>query len=176
MAQPIQLVPNPFNWYPKSTFYRYLSNGRSNPKKSKNEVHLFSNPVNWSPNAKIRFLQISQQRSLESKKLKKRGAFLLKFWFWEDPLHPVNWSPTHSTGPQKAFFTDISATVAQIQKIQKMRCIYFRTLVLGGPMCDASVCDTTVRGSHGLSARRARRTKSKRPEGPKTRSWGPEGP
>ena len=32
-------------------------------------------------------------------------------------------------------------------------------------MCDASVCDATVRGSHGLSARRLRRTKSRRPEG-----------
>ena len=35
---------------------------------------------------------------------------------------------------------------------------------------------TSLRGSHGLSARRARRTKSSRPEGPQTRSWGPEGP
>merc|ERR1711978_424800 len=34
----------------------------------------------------------------------------------------------------------------------------------------------SLHGSHGLSARRARRTKSKRPEGPQTRSWGPEGP
>ena len=39
-------------------------------------------------------------------------------------------------------------------------------------MCDASVCDATVRGSHGLSARRARRTKSRRPEGLK---GGPKG-
>ena len=43
-------------------------------------------------------------------------------------------------------------------------------------MCDASVCDAKVRGSHGLSAQRARRTKPRRPEGPQTRSWGPEGP
>ena len=35
---------------------------------------------------------------------------------------------------------------------------------------------THLRGSHGLSARRVRRTKSRRPEGPQTRSWGPEGP
>ena len=53
-----------------------------------------------------------------------------------------------------------------------MRCIYFRILVLGGPMCDASVCDATVCGSNGLSARRVRRTKSRRPEGPK---GGPKG-
>ena len=31
-------------------------------------------------------------------------------------------------------------------------------------MCDASVCDATVRGSHGLSTRRARKTKSRRLE------------
>ena len=37
-SPPSQLVPNPFNWSPKSVFYRYLSNGRSNPKKSKNEA------------------------------------------------------------------------------------------------------------------------------------------
>ena len=35
---------------------------------------------------------------------------------------------------------------------------------------------TSLCGSHGLSARRARRTKSSWPEGPPTRSWGPEGP
>ena len=35
---------------------------------------------------------------------------------------------------------------------------------------------TSLRGSPGLSARRARRTKSSWPEGPPTRSWGPEGP
>merc|ERR1711953_997445 len=59
--QPIQLVPNPFNWSPKTVFYRNLSIGRSNQKNSKNLVHLFSNfdsgrtsqlvpnPFNWSP-------------------------------------------------------------------------------------------------------------------------------
>ena len=41
---------------------------------------------------------------------------------------------------------------------------------------DFSLSDTSLRGSHGLSGRRARRTKSSRPEGPQTRSWGPEGP
>ena len=35
---------------------------------------------------------------------------------------------------------------------------------------------TSLCGSHGLSARRARRTKSSWPEGPPIRSWGPEGP
>ena len=44
------------------------------------------------------------------------------------------------------------------------------------------VCDTSInnqisvrRGSHGLSVKRARRTKSNRPEGPPTRSQGPQG-
>ena len=75
---------------------------------------------------KHHFLQISQERLLESKKFKKLGAFFFGFWFWKDPPHPVNWSPTHSTGPQTPFFTDISATVAQIQKIKKTRSIYFQ--------------------------------------------------
>ena len=43
-----------------------------------------------------------------------------------------------------------------------------------GHMHDASW--THLCGSHGLSARRARRTKSSRPEGPQTRSYGPTGP
>ena len=53
------------------------------------------------------------------KKFKKLSPFIFEFCFWEDPPHPVNWSPTHSTGPQTLFFTDISVSVAQIKKIQK---------------------------------------------------------
>ena len=34
------------------------------------------------------------------KKFKKQSPFIFEFCFWEDPPHPVNWSPTHSTGPQ----------------------------------------------------------------------------
>ena len=41
--QPIQLVHSPFNWSPKTVFYRNLSIGRSNQKNSKNKVHLFFN-------------------------------------------------------------------------------------------------------------------------------------
>merc|ERR1712055_289788 len=81
----------------------YHSNGRSNPKNSKNEVHLFSNfgsgrilptqstgpqPIQLVP--KHRFLQTSQQRPLKSKKFKKRGAFIFEFWFWKNPPHPDN--------------------------------------------------------------------------------------
>ena len=40
--------------------------------------------------------------------------------------NPFNWSPN-------IVFTDISVSVAQIQKIQKTRCIFFRILLLGGP-------------------------------------------
>ena len=41
--QPIQLVSIPSNWSPNSVSYRYLSIGRSNQKKSKNNIHLFLN-------------------------------------------------------------------------------------------------------------------------------------
>ena len=41
------------------------------------------------------------------KKIKIKSPFIFEFCFWEDPPHPVNWSPTHSTGPQTLFFTDI---------------------------------------------------------------------
>merc|ERR1712055_202012 len=78
------------------------------------------------------FLQISQYRSLKSKKIKKQYPFIFKFCFWQDFPHPVNWSPTHSTGPQTVFFSDISASVAQIKKIQKTRSIYFLILLLAG--------------------------------------------
>ena len=38
---------------------------------------------------------------------------------------------------------------------------------------DFSLSDTSLRGSHGLSARGARRTKSSKPKGPPIRSQGP---
>ena len=51
---------------------------------------------------------------------------------WEDPPHPSQLVPipTHSTGPQKLFFTDISVSVAQIKKEEK-KSIYFQILLLG---------------------------------------------
>ena len=64
---PSQLVPKPFNWSPNTVFNRYLSNGRSYPKISKNKVHLFFNFGSGGP------------------------------------PHTVNWSPSHSTGPQTPF-------------------------------------------------------------------------
>ena len=57
-----------------------------------------------------------------------------------------------------------------------MRLLYFSNLTNCISPKILSVFLTTARRSHGLSARRARRTKSSRPEGPLTRSWGPEGP
>ena len=57
-----------------------------------------------------------------------------------------------------------------------MRLLYFSNLANSISPKILAVFLTTVRRSHGLSARRARRTKSSRPEGPLTRSWGPEGP
>ena len=50
-------------------------------------------------------------------------------------MAPVLWRPTKSRNSYnvKPFLTDISATVAQIQKFQKTRCIFFRILLLRGP-------------------------------------------
>ena len=88
-------------------------------------------PIQLVP--KIRFLQISQQRSLKSKKFKKRGAFVFQFCFWADPPPPVNWSLTHSTGPQTLCFADISVMVTQIKKIPNTKCIFYWIMLLGGP-------------------------------------------
>ena len=43
------------------------------------------------------------------KKNRKTKSIYLKFCFWEDPLHPVNWSPTHSTGPLICFLLNFRA-------------------------------------------------------------------
>ena len=83
----------------KTCFNRYLGNGRSNPKNSKNEVHFF-----------------------------------FEFCFWEDPLHPVNWSLTHSTGPQTLFFADISVMVTQIKKIQKQGAFFIELCFWEDPL------------------------------------------
>ena len=80
------------------------------------------------------------------KKLKKQSPFIFEFCFWEDPPHPVNWSPTHSTGPQTLFFTDISVSVAQIKKsVSKyilpkyifQKCIFPKCII---PKCIFSKC------------------------------------
>ena len=104
--QPIQLVPK--HSFLQISLYRSLKS-----KNFKNKVVLFSNfasgrtlptqstgpqPIQLVP--KHLFLQISRYRSLKSKNFKKQGGFIFEFCFSEDPPHLVNWSPTHSTGPQ----------------------------------------------------------------------------
>ena len=60
-------------------------------------------------------------------------------------------------------------------------CVMVLARVNGVILCYGVCCvmvlayDEWWRGSNGLSARRARRTKSSRPEGPPARSRGPEG-
>merc|ERR1712208_73345 len=99
--QPIQLVLSPFNWFPKTVFYRNLSIGRSNKKNSKNLVHLFS------------YFDSGRTSQLVP--------------------NPFNWSPTHSTGPQKLFFYRNLSIGRSNQKNSKTQSIYFRILILGGP-------------------------------------------
>ena len=55
------------------------------------------------------------------KKNKKTRCIYFQIWLLGGPSppsqlvpNPFNWSPIHSTGPQTPFFTDISASVAQI--------------------------------------------------------------
>ena len=115
-----QLVPNPVNWSQthstgpqivfltdisvsvaqmkknpetKSIYFRTLPLGRPSPPSQ-----LVLNPFNWYQTPF--FLHISLYRSLKSKFCKNQGGFIFKFCFSEDPPHPVNWSPTHSIGPQ----------------------------------------------------------------------------
>ena len=54
--------------------------------------------------------------------------------------------------------------------------ISLRFVFLGEFVLNFSLSNAALRGSHDLSARRARRTNSSRPEGPPTRSWSPTGP
>ena len=79
------------------------------------------NPYNVKP-----FLTDISVMVAQIQKIKKtRCIFFFEFCFWEYPPHPVNWSPTDSTGPQTPFFTDILVSVAQIQIIKKTGCILF---------------------------------------------------
>ena len=59
------------------------------------------------------------------------SRYQFEFCFWEDPHHPVNWSPTHSTGPQTLFFTYILVSVAQIKQIKKTWCIFSSNFASG---------------------------------------------
>ena len=95
------------------------------------------NPYNVKP-----FLTDISVMVAQIQKIQKTKCIFFEFCFWEDPLHPVIWSPTHSTSPQTLFFTDISVTVAQIKKIKRTRwhfCVHFglvRTLsTIKHPLC-----------------------------------------
>merc|ERR1712055_779876 len=111
------LVPNPFNWSPKTVFCRNLSIGRSNQKNSKNLVHLFLNfdsgktsqlvpdPFNWSPTTIFyRNLSIGRSNQKKSKNLVHLFSNFDSGRTSQLAPNPFNWSPTHSTGPQKQFF------------------------------------------------------------------------
>ena len=56
------------------------------------------------------------------KKIKKQSPFIFEFCFLEDPPHPVNWSSTHSTGPQTLFLSDI-CTFALLPKYIFSKCL-----------------------------------------------------
>ena len=63
------------------------------------------------------------------KKIQKTKCIYFLILIQGGPPHPVNWSPSHSTGPKTPFLTDISVTVAQIKKFQKTKCIFFWILI-----------------------------------------------
>merc|ERR1712208_62179 len=88
---------------------------------------LVSKSVSWS------HFRICNLWSVTVAEIKNQSPFIFKFCFWEDPPHPVNWSPTHSTGPQRLFFTDILVSVAQIKKI-KNKVHLFSNFASGRPL------------------------------------------
>ena len=51
-------------------------------------------------------------------------------------------SPTHSTGPQKLFFTEISVSVAQIKKIKKQGAFFFKFCFWEDPPHPVNWCPT----------------------------------
>merc|ERR1712208_131320 len=75
----------------------------------------------------------------KKKEIKEQCPFIFEFCFWKDPPHPVNWSPTHSTGPQPiqlvpkhCFFYRYLSIGRSNQKNQKTKSFYFRILLLVG--------------------------------------------
>ena len=55
---------------------------------------------------------------------------------------PPNWSPSHSTGPQTPFLTDISVTVAQIKTFKKQSAFVFLISVL--LIFNIAICKITM--------------------------------
>ena len=74
-------------------FFRILLLGGPSPP-----IQLVPNPLNWSPKP-VFYRNLSIGRS-NKKKMKKLSPFIFEFCFWKDPPHPLNWSQTHSIGPQ----------------------------------------------------------------------------
>merc|ERR1711947_48146 len=127
--------------------------GRSNKKVQKTKsiyfrILLLGGPVNWSPthstgpqpiqlvpkNCFYRNLSIGRSNQKNSKNLVHLYSNFDLCRTIQLVPNPFNWSPTHSTGPQKLFFTEISVSVAEIKKIKKTKFIYFRILIQGGPV------------------------------------------
>ena len=83
-------------------------------------------------------LQIYSQ--IFSKTNSYQMQFMTEMEFQDIRIRQVS-APLRLRGPNnvgellnvKLIITDISVTVAQIKKIQKTRCIFFRILLLGGP-------------------------------------------
>ena len=72
---------------------------------------LVPNPFNWSPNTV--FTDISATVAQIQKFQKARCIFFFEFCFWEDPPHPVNWSPTHS----KVYFFKVYFSKVYLSKV-----------------------------------------------------------
>ena len=95
-SPPSQLVPNPFNWSPKTVFYRYFSIGHSNQKKLKKTKYisfqilllgglyppsqLVPNPFNWSPNT---FFTDRSVKRIFQKCIFQKCIYLLKVYLCE---------------------------------------------------------------------------------------------
>ena len=58
-------------------------------------------------------------------KIQKTRCIFFDFFFWEDPPHLVNWSLTHSTGPQTLFLQISWYWSLKSQKIKKQVAFYF---------------------------------------------------
>ena len=85
-----------------------------------------------------------------------------------------SWNTIHVVYFRKALGTSTSKIMipgVKYKNVQNLICLNFKFLGwVNFPLSNA-----TLRRSHGLSARKVQRTKSSRPEGPPTRSWGPTG-
>ena len=76
------------------------------------------NPYNVKP-----FLTDISATVAQIQKFQKTRCIFFEFCFCDNPPHPVNWSPTHSTGPQTPFFF-FRYLGRSNQKIKKKRCIF----------------------------------------------------